>query len=245
MVLGALGQEGAFASAFRLIAILIVATTGSGCWEVVRRETLATLLAIEGPAEISSDHGRTFVQAGSSQTPGKGDIVRTVSGSRLSLSLLPNCLVHLDGDTSVEIVRIALIKDGNETGNDMRGRFTQFKLLAGRIFVSHHWGEAPARLSIATPEGEVSTPSDAAFWVESAGGKTRITCLSGWIEFRPSGAAGSTRIRPGSIGEWPSADGEIIAADAEPRGQDDVQRGLELEQQMRELISRNCNTLPR
>jgi hypothetical protein len=238
-------RGGAFASAFRLLAILLVATVQSGCWEGTTRETLATVLFIDGPAQISSDGGRTFSQLRPTETPGKGEILRTDSTSRVSLALLPNCLVHLDRDTAVEIVRINLVKDGNETGGDMRGRFARLRLINGRIFISHVWGEAPARLGIATADGEVSTPSNAAFWVEFAGAKTRVTCVSGWIEFQPSGAPGSTRIRPGSVGQWPSADGSMSAADADSRGQDDVQQAIELEQRMRSLMSQKRNLLPR
>jgi ferric-dicitrate binding protein FerR (iron transport regulator) len=200
---------------------------------------------MDGPAQISSDGGRTFAELRPTETPGKGEVLRTDGGSRLSVALLPNCLVYLDWDTAVEIVRLNLVKDGNETGSDIRGRFAELRLINGRIFVSHLWGEAPARLVIPTPHGEVSTPTNAAFWVEFAEAKTRVTCVSGWIEFRPTGAPDSSRVRPGSVGQWPSADGNISTAEADSRGQDDVQKAIELEQQMRALISEKRNILPR
>jgi len=233
------------ASSLRLFALLLVALGECGCWEGTTRETLATVLSLEGPVTISSDHGRTFSELRATQNPGRGEILRTSSGSRLSLALLPNCLVQLDRETSVEIIRVGLTKDGNETGTDMRGRFAEIKLRAGRIFVSHVWGEVRARLAVSTDNGELSTPSNAAFWVEFADRKTRLTSVSGWIEFRPADAPSGTRIPPGSIGQWPSADGNIIAAAVDPHGQDDLQQGLELEQKLRDLTSEKRNVLPR
>ena len=144
----------------------------------------------------------------------------------------------------MEIIRLALTKDGNETGLDMRGRFADIKLSRGRIFVSHSWGEALARFSLATPEGEVTTPSNALFIVESGEQKTRVTCASGWVEFRPSSAATATRIPPGSVGEWPSGTSNITNAEADPRAQEDLQQALEVEQMLRGLTASKRNALP-
>jgi FecR protein len=238
-------REGALASSFRIVALLLVAIGYCGCWEGTSRETLATVLWLEGSVSVSSDHGRSFAELRATKNPGKGEILRTSSGARLWLALLPNSLVELDPETSVEIVRIGLTKDGNETGNDIRQRFSEINLRGGRIFVSHFWGEARARLAVSTGNGEVSTPSNAAFWVEFAEGKTRLTCVDGWVEFRPAEASSGTRILPGSIGQWPSGDGNIIAAATDSRGQDDLQQGLELEQKLRDLTSRKRNELPR
>lgn len=229
----------------RTVAIAFVAAAVSGCWEGTTRETLATVLSLEGTAEISSDGGRTFSPLRLSDTPGKSAIVRTASGSRLSLALLPNCLVYLDSDTSAEIGRLALTKDGNETGSDMRARFAEIKLNHGRIFASHVWGEARAHFSVATGGGNASTPSNASFWVEFTNGKTRVACASGWVEFRASDASDSTRVPPGSTGQWPSANGNITAAAADPQGQDDLQKAIELEQELRALINGRRNALPR
>jgi hypothetical protein len=203
------------------------------------------VLSVEGSAEISADGARTFSPLGTSQTAGKSAIVRTGPAGRISLALLPNCLIHLEPDTSIEIRRIALMKDGNETGSDIRARFAEVNLVRGRIFVSHVWGETRARLAVALANGEVSTPSNAAFWAEFVEEKTRITCVSGWIEFRPSASPASTRIRPGWIGQWPFAGDNLSPADADARGQEDIQRAMELEQQMRDLLNKRRDLLPR
>ena len=222
-----------------------MAAAVSGCWEGTTRETLATILSLDGSAEISSDGGRAFSPLRLSDTPGKGAILRTGSGSQISLALLPNCLVYLDSNTSAEIGRLALTKDGNETGNDMLARFAEIKLNNGRIFASHVWGEARAHFNVGTDGGNVSTPSNTSFWVEFTNGKTRVTCANGWVEFRSADASESHRIPPGSTGQWPSANGNITAAETDPNGQDDLQKAIELEQRLRDLMSRKRNILPR
>jgi ferric-dicitrate binding protein FerR (iron transport regulator) len=145
----------------------------------------------------------------------------------------------------MEITRLALTKDGNETGNDMRGRFAEIKLSRGRIFVSHSWGEARARFSLATSEGEITTPSNALFIVQSEEQKTRVTCASGWVEFRPASSATATRIPPGSVGEWPSASSNLTKAETDPVAQEDLQQAVEVEQMLRGLVASKRNILPR
>lgn len=238
-------RRAGFVAICRLLFVALVAAAQTGCWEGTTRETLATVLSVDGRVEISSEGGRTFSPLRLSDTPGKGVVVRTGTGSSLSLALLPNCLVHLGDDTSVKIVRLALTKDGNETGNSVRTRLAEIQLNNGRILASHVWGEAQARFLIATPGGQVGTPSNALFWVEVADGKTRVTCVSGWIEFKPTDAPSGRRVPPGSIGEWPSADGRFTAASEDSRGQDALQQGIELEGQLRDLIGRKRNVLPR
>ena len=245
MPAGAVSPEGAFTSTFRLVAVLIVALAGAGCWEGTSRDTLATILSLEGSATISLDGGHTFSELRATQNPGSHAIVRSASDSRLALALVPNCLAFLDRNGSLEIVRLSITKDGNETGDDMRARSAETKLISGRLFVSNLWGEAQARLVVATGNGEVSTPSNTSFWVESTDGKTRVTCVSGWVEFRPSDSPASTRIPPGSIGQWPAKDANVTAADADPRGQEDLQQATELEQKLRELAGKKHNVLPR
>lgn len=144
----------------------------------------------------------------------------------------------------MEIIRLAITKDGNETGDDMRARSAEIKLTKGRILISHSWGQARARLSLRTPDGEVTTPSNALFIVQREQQKTRVTCASGWVEFRPGGAA-ATRIPPGSVGEWPSATSNVNNAEADPAAQEDLGRAIEAEQILRKLAAQKRNALPR
>ena len=233
------------ASTFRVVAVIVIALADSGCWEGTSREVSATVLSLEGPASISVDGGRTFSELRLTQNLASHAVLRTSAGSNLSLALLPNCLVHLEPNSSLEIVRLALRKDGNETGDDMQERLAEAKLIDGRVLISHVWGETRARLAVSTGNGEVSTPSNAVFWIELANGTTRVTCATGWVEFRPIGADKATRVPPGSIGQWPSVNGNITAADADPRGQDAVQQAPGLDQKLRDLAAQKRNVLPR
>lgn len=245
MPVGPVSPDRALAHALRFVAILLIALAEAGCWEGSSRDTLATVLSLEGSATIRADGGRTFSDLRTTDNPGAHAILRTAPGSRLALALLPNCLCVLDQNTALKISRLAISKDGNETGEDMRARVAETELMQGRIFVSHVWGEAQARLVVSTGNGDLSTPSNATVWIEFADGKTRVTCVSGWVEFRPSGAPASTRIPPGSVGQWPSTAAAFTAADADPRGQEDLEKGIELDRKLRELAAQKRNILPR
>ncbi|HSP45672.1 MAG TPA: hypothetical protein VLO30_06740 [Chthoniobacterales bacterium] len=177
--------------------------------------------------------------------PGRDDILATPGTSRVGLSLLPNLLVQLDRGARMEIVRLAVTKDGNETGNDMQGRFAEIKLGNGRITVSHVWGEAVAQFTVVTPDGVVATPSDALFIIETGPQKTRVTCASGWVEFKPLGTGSGARIPPGSVGQWPSAGPNITQAEADPVAQEDLQEAVEVEQILRRLSTQKRNAFPR
>ena len=177
--------------------------------------------------------------------PGKSDILEMTGSSRAAISLLPNLLVQLDRNARLEIQRLAITKDGNETGGAMRGRYAEVKLLTGRMFASQAWGEAIAKFTVLTAQGELVTTSNALFCVEADGQKTRVTCVSGSVEFRGRDAETSTRIPPGFVGEWSASSSSLVAAESDARGQEDLQEGLEVEERLRALSSQNRLVLPR
>ncbi len=241
----AVWRKSASAPTFCLIPLLASATVLSGCWEGTTAESLATVLSTEGTAEISSGQGRSFALLGPTDHPGKGTVLRTTSGSRVVLAPLPNSVVQLEGDTTLEIVRIALTKDGNETGNDMRSRYVDLKLTSGRILATHAWGEATARFTVATAHGQLIVASNALFWVESDAARTRITCASGSVGFQPKEASSTARISSGFVAESSGTTVNVTPADADPLSQERVVEALQLEQQLRDLATRNRNLLPR
>lgn len=177
--------------------------------------------------------------------PGKGDILEMSGSSRAAISLLPNLLVQLDRNARLEILRLAITKDGNETGGAMRGRYAEVRLLTGRMFASQAWGEAIAKFTVITAQGGLVTTSNALFCVEADGQKTRVTCVSGSVEFRGRDAETSTRIPPGFVGEWSASSSSLVAAESDARGQEDLQEGLEVEERLRALSSQNRLVLPR
>lgn len=177
--------------------------------------------------------------------PGRGDIIETQADARAGLALLPNVLVQLERGARMKIIRLEMTKDGNETGPDIQARVAEIELNKGRILVTHSWGEALARFRLATPEGEVTTPSNALFIVQAEPQKTRVTCASGWLEFRPTGATTATRIPSGSTKEWPSAGSNPTPAEADPVAQEELQQAIEVEQLLRKLTAQKRNSLPR
>ena len=229
----------------RVIAVAVFAATQSGCWEGTTREVLATVLTVEGPAIIRSEVGAQFIPILPGAHPGKGTIIETPALSRAGISLLPNLLVQLDRNARLEIVRLALTKDGNETGSSMRGRFAEVKLMRGRMLASQVWGEASARFKVVTPQGELVTSSNSLFWVEADENKTRVTCISGVIGLRVGNSETVTRIPPGFVGEWSHSNSTLFAAERDALAQEALQEGLDVEQKLRVLAGRNRFLLPK
>jgi prepilin-type processing-associated H-X9-DG protein len=229
----------------RFVAVILFGAAECACREGTTHDVLATVLFVDGHATIDRGSRGKLSPLTADLQPGRGDSLQTPASSRAALCLLPNLLMQLDRGARMDITRLALTKDGNETGSNMRGRFAEIRLGNGRILVSHVWGEAFARFSVVTPHGEVATPSNALFIVEAEQQKTRVTCASGWVEFQPSGAAAGTRIPPGSFGQWPSAAPNLTQAEADPVAQDDLQQAVEVERILRNLAAQKRNVLPR
>ena len=237
--------EGRFRAGVSLISLLASAAVLSGCWEGTTAESLATVLSTEGAAEINSGPGRSFAPLQLTDHPGKRSVLRTASGSRVVLAPLPNSVVQLEGNSTLEIVRLVLTKDGNETGADMRARYVDLTLTSGRILASHAWGEATARFTVATAHGQLTVVSDALFWVESDAARTRITCASGSLGFQPSGTSTTTRVSSGFVAESSGTTLNVTPADADAESQERVVEALQIEQPLRDLAARNRNLLPR
>jgi hypothetical protein len=170
--------------------------------------------------------------------PGRGAVIQTSASSRAAVEILPNILVQLDHDTGIEIVRIAITKDGNETGQAIRGRYATVRLVAGRVFVSHTWGEASSGFTVMTPHGELVTTSNSLYCLEADEHKTRLTCASGTVRFQPRDGSAAIAIRGGFLGEWPSP-ARTLAAETDARGQEDLQETVRVEQTLRRLLSKN------
>jgi hypothetical protein len=200
------------------------------------------VLAVDGPAVVITDSRESSPRAGDHAGP--GSTIETRGSSRLALSLLPNCLVQVSSRTTVEIGRLALTKDGNETAGAIRERRAELKLKTGRVIVSHQWGQARAQMRISTPHGDAVTPSNALFCVEADAEKTRVTCATGWIEFQPR-TGSAVQIPPGSSGEWTSSESRIVAAETDPHSQENLQDALEAEEQLRAQMAQRSNLLPR
>jgi hypothetical protein len=228
----------------RAIAVTLVAAAISGCWEGSTRGILATVLSCDGQATIKRAGGEV-VPLTSDTRLGSGDIAQTSGSSRAQLSLLPNLLVQLDREARLEIVRLAITKDGNETGDAIRARVASIRLIKGRLIVSHVWGEAIARLVLATPHGELVLSSNALFSVETGAGQTRVTCVSGSLSFRSSQASSATKISPGFLAETSGTAVTVTPAETDASAQETLVEALEVEQELRAAARQKRNVLPR
>jgi len=228
----------------RFTAVAVLTATQPGCWEGTTSTVQATILASEGLV-MTSNTGGASVPLAPGAHPGTGEILETTGASRVAIALLPNLLVQLEPGTRLEIVRLAITKDGNETGAAMQSRYAEVKLLKGRMFVSQVWGEALAKFTVKTSLGELVTTSNALFYVEDDADKTRVTCVSGSVGFQPRAAESVTRIPPGFVGEWSGANSTLVAAETDEGAQETLIEGLEIEQKLRQLISEKRYALPR
>jgi hypothetical protein len=184
------------------------------------------------------DGGRKLLPITPGAHPGANALIQTSASSRVAIALLPSILLQLDHDTRLEITRISVAKDGNETGDAMRGRYATVRLLAGRMFVSHSWGQANAAFTVTTARGNLFTGSNSLFCVEADENKTRVTCATGTVVFRPRDGGAETRVWPGFFGEWPSQKSSVVAAETDARGQEDLQATMAIEQRLKGLISK-------
>ena len=226
-----------------IAGVAVLAAAQFGCWEGTTADVQATVLALEGPVMINSRAREAFPLT-PERHPGKGEIVEMTGASHAALALLPNLLVQLDRSARLEIVELRITKEGNETRAAMQARYAAAKLLSGRMFVSHVWGEAIARLNVTTPHGELSTTSNALFCVESDEHKTRVTCVSGTVGWQPRKAEAVTPIPPGFVLEGSASNSSLVPAETDARWQEELQAGLEAEQRLMALISQRRDALP-
>ena len=206
---------------------------------------LATVLSCNGQPTIKRAGRSDTIPLTPQVSPGTGDLIQAPASSQARLCLLPNLLVQIDRAAELEIRQLTITKDGNETGNAILARSAAVRLVKGRMFVSHVWGEAMARFTVETPNGQLIVISNALFCIETEPEKTRITCASGLIDFQPKGSPTSTRISAGFVGETSGGTLNLNPADTDPLAQESLLDALQAEQKLRELASARRNVLPR
>jgi hypothetical protein len=202
----------------------------SGCSEGTTRAVLATVLAVDGRCAV---RGVRAQEAGLLH-PGA------------ALALLPNVRIDLMEHSELQIVRLFLTKDGNETGNAMRNRQVEVKLLRGSAVISQVLGDwAQSKVYVETPNGTLLGNYEALLRIEYADETTRALCVSGIVEFRPADSLAAISLPRGSAGEWRRGQSRIFLAETDARGQEDLQEALEVEQRLRGLMNRLRYVLPR
>src|SRR5215831_16448256 len=126
----------AWANGFAVVLYCGVALSFSACEQGVTSRVLATVLSVEGSAEVRQKSCSEFNQITPSTLLGVGDLVRTGTSGTLNLAFLPNVLASLSENTELQIDDLTLTKDGYAMRNDIRARSVRVILLGGTMRTS-------------------------------------------------------------------------------------------------------------
>lgn len=213
--------------ALGLCALLVLAS----CRPLFQREVSGAVLAVEGPAEGTFE-GETF-RLTTNNWIRPGEKIATAHGSRLDLMILPGILVELAEETEIEITRLRLARDGDETIRPMTAREASLRLIRGTLVGSVGQSQIRSRIFIETKAGYLTAFSLGTFKIEVDGNRTRIMSVRGKTTFAPAGGGAPVKINAGYFAEWPAlASGPRAAAQADFTVQAEVARILRVEKRL-------------
>lgn len=214
--------------------------TFSSCRPSSEREVAGRVLALAGTAQETSAGKTTALTNGSFLC--SGETVLGMEASRIDLGLLPGILVQLQGQTEIEIIRLLLARDGDETIHPMTVRAASVRLVRGSLVASVGQAQTDSSLSIETPAGTVTADPDAVFKLDVTGRKARVLCVRGEVTFQPP-AAGGVKIAAGYFADLPSPDPAPRAAASAPGElQAEVPATLDLAQHLQSLEDQPVST---
>ena len=221
----------------RILALLGLMTLAS-CRPWFTRQVSGEILAVEGAPEgiLQGKTIRLTERTGISP----GMTIRVPPGSRIDLLLLPGILIELQPDTEVEIERLRLSRDGDESIRPMIAREATIRLLRGALFATV--GHAPTRsgLEIETLVGSVIAGSGRAFMTAAEGQKLRIVSARGKVAFAPLDGTPLIKIEPGYFAVLPGASATPqSAAESGAPAQKEVAETIKTESQLRQLEREN------
>jgi len=178
-------QAQSWLNCFAVVLHCGIALSFSACKEGVTRRVLATVLSVDGTAEVRQKGHSEFNQITPATLLQVGALVRTGTSATLNLAFLPNTLASLSENTELQIDDLALTKDGNAMRNDVRSRTVQVLLLGGTIRVSfNRLPDCESDLTIRTLHGELTANSDCILLVNIDNRRTRVTCVHGTVATR-------------------------------------------------------------
>ena len=211
----------------------------SGCWQGISRQVVATVLSMRGELLCRQPGQADFQPFGSGTKPGVGSVLRTSGDGWVNLALIPGTLVQVAPNSELEIEKLRLTKDGNDTRDEMRDRVVEIRLNRGIIDVLFQLRDkSTAQMSIATNHVTVMAKPSCLFRIQADELTTRVTSVHGKVYSTQAGP-----ISPGYFQEWPSSGGMVAAADY-PRGQTDMTAILLAERELRALQSGKLLQLP-
>jgi len=146
----------------------------TGCWEGISRQVLATVLSLHGEVVYLSKGSSNFRPANSQAKLSAGAVLKTSSGARANLVLIPGALAQVSGDSELKINELKLRKDGNETGDAMRERIARItlRIVASSLRVGspteirrpcRSWGSRSVSATSRTEAGSAASRSAAAW----------------------------------------------------------------------------------
>src|SRR5438552_9570846 len=104
-------QAQAWLNRFAVLLYCGIALSFSACEASVTRRVLATVLSVDGTAEVRQKDHSEFHQIAPATLLEVGALVRTGTGGTLNLAFLPNILASLSENTELQIDDLALTKD--------------------------------------------------------------------------------------------------------------------------------------
>ncbi|MGI8431897.1 MAG: hypothetical protein ACR2MW_06360, partial [Chthoniobacterales bacterium] len=113
---------------------LLVLLAFTGCRPLLEREISSRILAFEGEVQCSVG-GKIGRLSGNSFLP-PGAKISSGPNARVDLMVLPGVLMELAADTEIEILRLRLDRDGDESIHPMIAREAEVRLLRGSITAS-------------------------------------------------------------------------------------------------------------
>ena len=222
-----------------VVFALASALAQAGCWEGINRSVSATVISTRGEVACLSKGSPNFRPVRPEVKLNAGSILKTSSGSRANLVLIPGALAQVYGDSELKIDELKLRKDGNETGDAMRERVAHIELRRGGIVVLF---EGAARFTIATRAATINVLPSCLLRLDVDEGGTRATCVRGKFYATPQNGQ-IVAVDAGYFREWPSERGAVSVAE-DRRGQTNTTATLETARELQELAVAQRDRLP-
>jgi FecR protein len=222
-----------------VVVAVASALAQAGCWEGTTRSISATVLSTRGEVVCLSKESTNFRPVTPEVKLSADSILKTSSGARANLVLIPGALAQVSGDSELKINELKLRKDGNETGDAIRERIARIELHRGGIVVLF---EGFARVTIETPQATISVLPSCLLRLDVDERGTRATCVRGKFYATPKNGP-VVAVDAGYFHEWPSERNAVSAVE-DRRSQMDTTATLEAARELQELAAAQRDRLP-
>ena len=211
---------------------------------------MATVLAVRGQPTFASDQRAQFRAVTAESTFGRGAILQTRPKSELDLILVPGIFARLLADSELQIDRLELVKDGDETQGGIINRTARIRLLRGRLVVfceDVDTTRTQSRLVIETAHIGLTANAATLLRVETTDTETRVVSALGMVY--PSPAPSKDAVVPtGYFQLFPAKTLDALPAGKDPKTRtqlaDTAKAGDELRDEREQNLPR-ANRFPR